>query len=179
MHLSTGDMLRDEIQKGTELGHKAKEVIDSGKLVPDDLIIDIVAEVIKNADGNGIMFDGFPRTLAQAEALDKITKIDAVIALIADEDVVTQRICSRRICSKCRRVYSTVTYTGTSCVCGGELTSRPDDTEEIARERFKVYLKNTQPVEDYYRELGLLKEIDANLSADEVAENVRKHIIER
>jgi len=174
MHLSTGDMLRAEIQKDTELGHKAQQVIDKGMLVSDELIIDIVSGVIKEHNGNGIMFDGFPRTLAQAQALDKITKIDAVITLKADEDVVTQRICSRRICAKCRKVYSTVTYAGKTCECGGELTTRADDTEETARERFKVYLKNTQPVEDHYRELGLLKEIDANRSADEVAENVRK-----
>ncbi|MBR4078636.1 MAG: adenylate kinase [Christensenellaceae bacterium] len=176
MHLSTGDMLRAEVRKGTDLGHKAQEVIDKGMFVPDELIIDIVAGVIKqeNGNGRGIMFDGFPRTLPQAEALSKIASIQAVIALKADEDVVTKRICSRRICSVCRKVYSTFTYTGTTCECGGELTTRADDSEEIARERFKTYLKNTQPVEDYYRAKGILKEIDANRPAEEVAENVRK-----
>ena len=176
MHLSTGDMLRAEIRKGTDLGHKAQEVIDKGMFVPDELIIDIVAGVInqENGNGRGIMFDGFPRTLVQAEALSRIAEIQAVVALKADEDVVTQRICSRRICSVCRKVYSTFSYKGTTCECGGELTTRADDSEEIARERFKIYLKNTQPVEDYYRALGLLKEIDANRPAEEVAENVRK-----
>ena len=174
MHLSTGDMLRAEILKGTELGHKAQEVIDKGMLVPDELIIEIVAGVIKQDNGNGIMFDGFPRTIGQAKALDQIAKIDAVIALEADEDVVIKRICSRRICPKCRKVYNTATYSSEYCECGEKLTVRADDTEETARERFQIYLKNTQPVEDYYRERGVLCEIDANRTADEVAENVRK-----
>lgn len=174
MHLSTGDMLRAEIRKGTELGHLAQEVIDKGMFVPDELVIDIVSKVIEEENGNGIMFDGFPRTIPQAEALSGLTKIDAVIALKADEDVVAKRISSRKICSVCRKVYNTLSYKGTTCECGGELVTRADDSEETARERFKIYLKNTQPVEDYYRALGLLKEIDANRSADEVSENVRK-----
>lgn len=174
MHLSTGDMLRAEIRKGTELGRLAQEVIDKGMLVPDELIIDIVSEVIGQENGNGIMFDGFPRTLAQAEALDKLAKIDAVVALKADEDVVAKRICSRRICPKCRKVYNTASYSSEFCECGAALVTRADDSEETARERFRIYLKTTKPVEDHYRELGLLREIDANRSADEVAENVRK-----
>jgi len=173
MHLSTGDMLRLEIQKGTKLGRQAQQIIDKGMLVPDELIVDIVKGVIDQHNDNGIMFDGFPRTLVQAEALEKIIKIDAVIALRADEDVVTKRICSRRICTKCRKVYSTFVYTNRNCECGSELTTRKDDTEEIARERFKVYLENSKPVEQYYKERGLLKEIDANRSADKVAESVR------
>lgn len=173
VHLSTGDMLREEIRKGTKLGYEAQEIIDKGMLVPDALIVDIVKGVIEQHKGNGIMFDGFPRTLIQATALDQITKIDAVIALKADESVVIQRICSRRICTKCRKVYSTLVYTNRNCKCGGELTTRKDDTEEIARERFKVYLENSEPVEQYYKERGLLKEIDANRSADKVSESVR------
>lgn len=175
LHLSTGDLLRSEIKKGSALGKQAKELIDKGMLVPDDVIIGMVSALIAENVGQGIMFDGFPRTVAQAEALAKITKIDAAIMLDAAENVVTERICSRRICSKCGAVYNTALLKGNTCeACGEELTSRADDNEATARERFKVYLKNTQPLVDYYEKAGVLRKIDANRTSGEVAADVLK-----
>lgn len=175
MHLSTGDLLRSEIKKGSELGKQAKELIDKGMLVPDDVIIGMVSALIAENGDKGIMFDGFPRTVAQAEALSKITKIDAAVCLNADEDVVTERICSRRICPKCGAVYNTALLKGNTCeACGEELTSRADDNEATARERFKVYVQNTQPLVDFYEKAGVLCKIDANRSSGEVAADVLK-----
>lgn len=175
MHLSTGDLLRSEIAKGTELGTVAKELIDKGMLVPDDMIIGMVSELLAETGGQGIMFDGFPRTVAQAEALDKIAKINVALCLTADEDVVTARICSRRVCPKCGAVYSTLTMKGDSCIhCGGELIQRADDTEETARERFEVYIQKTQPLVDYYKKAGILRTIDANREVGKVTADVLK-----
>jgi len=175
MHLSTGDLLRSEIKKGTELGKQAQALIDKGMLVPDEVIISMVSQLIVQNDGLGIMFDGFPRTVAQAEALDKITKIDIVVALDADEDVVTERICSRRICPKCHAVYNKMTLKGNTCeACGEALICRADDNEETARKRFKVYMQNTQPLIDYYEKAGVLRDIDASQEPGKVAADVLK-----
>lgn len=175
MHLSTGDLLRSEIKKGSELGKQAKALIDKGMLVPDDMIIGMVSELLAEKGGQGIMFDGFPRTVAQAEALDQIAKIDAAVCLHADEEEVIRRICSRRICPKCHAVYNMALMKGNICeVCGEELTSRADDNEATARERFEVYIQNTQPLVDYYERAGVLREIDANRTPGEVAADVLK-----
>lgn len=176
MHLSTGDLLRSEIKKGTELGKQAKELIDQGKLVPDEVIIGMVSALIAQSGEQGIMFDGFPRTVAQAEALGKIAEIDAVVLLDADEDVVTERICSRRICPGCGAVYNTALLNGSNVceACNTELTSRADDNEATARERFQVYMQNTQPLVDFYEKADVLCRIDANRTSGEVAENVLK-----
>ena len=175
MHLSTGDLLRSEIKKGTEQGLLAKELIDKGMLVPDDMIIGMVSELLAETGGQGIMFDGFPRTVAQAEALSKIAKIDAALCLVADENVVTERITSRRVCSKCGAVYSTLTMKSNYCTgCGEELVSRADDTEETARQRFKVYIQKTQPLVSYYEKAGVLRKIDANREVSKVTADVLK-----
>ena len=121
----------------------------------------------------GIMFDGFPRTVAQAEALSEIAKIDMAIMLDADEDVVTKRMCTRRVCKECGGVYNITLLKGDKCeACGGELMIRPDDNEETARERFKVYIKNTAPLVEYYEKKGVLVKVDANRHFSEVAKDV-------
>ena len=172
LHLSTGDLLRGEIKKGSELGLKAKAVIDKGELVPDEIIIGMVEKIIEENKG-GIMFDGFPRTVAQAEALSEIAKIDMAIMLDADEDVVTKRMCTRRVCKECGGVYNITLLKGDKCeACGGELMIRPDDNEETARERFKVYIKNTAPLVEYYEKKGVLVKVDANRHFSEVAKDV-------
>ncbi len=172
MHLSTGDMLRAEIKNGTELGLKAKSIIDKGELVPDDIIIGMVSDVIAKAE-KGVMFDGFPRTVAQAEALGRIAEINAVILLDADIDVVVDRMCGRRICRDCGAVHSVKLLKGDSCEsCGGELYTRPDDNEQTAKDRFDVYMKNTMPLVEYYKAKGLLDTVDANRSSKEVASDV-------
>lgn len=172
LHLSTGDLLRAEIKKGTELGMKAKSIIDKGELVPDEVIIGMVAKILDEHKG-GVMFDGFPRTVAQAEALSDIANIDIAVVLEADEDVVTQRMCTRRVCKDCGAVYNITLTKSTVCdACGGELITRPDDNEETARERFGVYMKNTSPLVEYYQNKGILFRVDANRHFSEVAKDV-------
>lgn len=161
-HLSTGDMLREEMKKGTELGKLAKQYIEEGKLVPDSVIIDMVKGRLSKTQA-GIMFDGFPRTVAQAEALDAIAKIDAVINLYTTVDVVVERIGGRRLCRQCGAVYNVSWYKEETCEkCSGELYTRADDTEETIRKRFDVYLAETAPLVEYYKAKGLVHDIDAN-----------------
>ena len=169
-HLSTGDMLRSEIKQGTEMGKMAKSYIDKGDLVPDQVIIDMVAEKLKNAEG-GILFDGFPRTVEQAKALDNIATIDAVINLSTTVDVIIDRICSRKVCKSCGAVYNThVIGEQAECdKCHGELYTRPDDNEETVRNRFEVYEKSTAPLVGYYEEKGIVTTIEANQSVEAVA----------
>ncbi len=166
-HLSTGDMLREEIKKGSDLGKMAKSFIDEGKLVPDNVIIGMVEARLKSTKG-GIIFDGFPRTVEQAEALDTIAKIDLVIDLYTTVDVIISRICGRRICKKCGAVYNTSWYKKDTCQkCQGELYTRADDNEETVKKRFDVYTKQTAPLVAYYEKKGVLRHIDASGDIDE------------
>jgi adenylate kinase len=168
--ISTGDMLREAVAKGTELGRKAKEFMDEGKLVPDDIVIGIVKERLKQKDcERGFILDGFPRTIAQAEALDKIMeemgkKIDAVINISVPEEEVVRRIVNRRICRKCGAIYHLIYDPPKNSAvcdrCGGELYQRDDDREEVVRQRFAVYRRSTEPLIDYYRKKGILYDID-------------------
>lgn len=171
-HLSTGDMLRSEMKEGTELGKMAKGYIDEGKLVPDQVIIDMVEKRLAASSGN-VLFDGFPRTVEQAKALDKIAKIDAVINLAVDADVVVARICSRRICRDCGAVYNTNWHSGETCdACGGTLYIRDDDNEATARKRFDVYMEQTAPLIEYYDKQGIVHTYDVSESTSYVAEEV-------
>ena len=171
-HLSTGDMLRSEMKEGTELGNMAKGYIDEGKLVPDQVIIDMVEKRLAASSGN-VLFDGFPRTVEQAKALDKIAKIDAVINLAVDADVVVARICSRRICRDCGAVYNTNWHSGETCdACGGTLYIRDDDNEATARKRFDVYMEQTAPLIEYYDKQGIVHTYDVSESTSYVAEEV-------
>lgn len=173
-HLSTGDMLRAEMKAGSELGKMAKSYIDAGSLVPDDVIIGMVGERLKAAKG-GILFDGFPRTVAQAEALGRIAQIDRVVNLDTTVDVVVGRICSRRLCRECGAVYSVKSLAGAEACpkCGGEIYIRDDDTEETVRERFHVYEQQTAPLIDFYAAQGIVSNIDA----DDTIENVVQQIV--
>lgn len=171
-HISTGDMLRSEIKAGTALGLSAKEFIDAGKLVPTSVIIDMVAGRLAQAHA-GLLFDGFPRTVEQAVALEGIADIDVVVELDVPEDVVVERICSRRVCAECGKVYSTLTYDGETCEgCGAPLVVRADDCEVTARKRFTVYKEETEPLSTYYESRGLLKKVDGTLPMEEVRANV-------
>jgi len=168
--ISTGDMLREAVAKGTELGKKAKEYMDRGELVPDEVVIGIVRERLQQSDcEKGFILDGFPRTLAQAEALDGMLKelnkkIDAVINVAVPEEEVVKRITNRRTCRNCGAVYHLVyapPKEDNRCdKCGGELYQRDDDREETVRERYRVYRKNTEPLIDYYRNKGILYDVD-------------------
>jgi len=182
--ISTGDMLRDAVTNKTDLGLKAKEYMDAGKLVPDDLVIQIVEERLKRDDcKDGFILDGFPRTLLQAEALDKILtrmskKIDYVINIDVPAEDIVKRLTSRRICKKCGNIYNLLSnppkIDGKCDICGGELYQREDDKEETVRRRLQVYKEDTEPLIMYYKSKGVLKTIDGRKDIDDV-----KNLIER
>ena len=175
-HLSTGDMLRENIQLGTPLGSLAKPIMERGDLVPDDLILCMVEERIARADCNrGFVFDGFPRTLAQARALDGMLangKSPAVIYFSVPEEILMRRMTGRRMCKVGFEIYNVYErpprVEGRCDVDGGELIQRPDDRPEAIRERLLAYEKLTQPLVDYYRGKGVLDEIKADASVADV-----------
>ncbi|HCP32621.1 TPA: adenylate kinase [Candidatus Acetothermia bacterium] len=161
-HLSTGDILRDEVAHGTEIGRAAKLHMDRGDLVPDKLIIDMIHERIAKTDG--FILDGFPRTVAQAEALLKITSLDLMINITLSRAEVIKRLSSRRVCRECGKIYNLLfnpPKIKTRCdLCGGELFQRDDDRPEVVDNRYDVYMQATALLVDFYRERGLLREVD-------------------
>lgn len=171
-HLSTGDLLRAAVKEGTELGKKAKTFMDAGDLVPDEVVIGLVEERLAAAPEASFLLDGFPRTPAQAVALDGALsslgkKLDYAIALEVDSEAVVKRMSERRVCRDCG--YPGTTATGATCPsCGGEMYQRADDNEDTVRNRLEVYNTSTTPLVDYYRGNGILVEIDGNQSPDEV-----------
>lgn len=176
-HISTGDMLREEVRSGSALGAEAKGFMDAGKLVPDQLIIDMVKARIQRPDAaSAWILDGFPRTLPQAEALDKNLSGDNalthVISFAVPEDVLMGRLTGRRTCSQCGAIWHVenkpTRQDGVCDLCGGELTQRSDDREEAIGERLEVYRTQTAPLLAYYGDRGVLREIDANRSPDVV-----------
>jgi adenylate kinase len=167
VHISTGDLFREAIKQETALGKKAKTYIDQGNLVPDELTVQILKERIEKPDcKEGFMLDGFPRTIPQAEALDKITKIDLAINFFASEKVILHRLGGRRICRKCGAIFHLASKKpkkeGVCDVCGGELYQRSDEMPEIVKERLKTYFEKTKPLEDYYKKKGILRDIKAD-----------------
>ncbi len=171
--ISTGDILRKEVAEGTELGKKAEKYMKEGKLVPDDIIIEIIK---KHLSSSGVIFDGFPRNLSQAKALEKIMDVDKVIFLNCPEEVVIFRLTNRRICVKCNRVYNLISNPPKNdevCdVCGSKLVQREDDKPEVIRKRFRVYNEETKPLLSYYREKGILYEIDASGEVSEITKSI-------
>jgi|Deesub1362A_J573_1020465.scaffolds.fasta_scaffold01233_6 adenylate kinase len=180
--ISTGDMLREAVAKGTELGQKAKEYMDKGELVPDEVVIGIVKERLAQPDcDKGFILDGFPRTINQAEALDGILKelnkkIDAVINVYVPEEEIVKRIVNRRTCRNCKAVYHLIynppKEEGKCDKCGGELYQRDDDKEETVKERLKVYKSQTQPLIDYYSKKGVVYDIDGTKTIEEVFKQI-------
>jgi adenylate kinase len=176
-HLSTGDMFREHVAKGTELGRRAKPIMDSGQLVPDEIVLGMVAERVGRSDcDKGCVLDGFPRTIAQGEQLEAILSGLPALAgrtlaanLAVDAEEVVRRIASRRTCRKCGAIYNTggkMPQVAEKCdVCGGEVVQRPDDREEVVRERLATYEKQTRPLVDYYRRRGQLVELDGSKDA--------------
>ncbi len=180
--ISTGDMLREHRAKGTELGKKAQEYMDKGQLVPDEIILGMVKERLSQPDcQKGFILDGFPRTVAQAEALDKLLsemgkKLDFALALIVPDDLLVERLTGRRTCKNCGMMYH-IKYKppkveGKCDVCGGELYQRPDDNEETVRNRLKVYHEQTAPLIEYYKNKGILREIDGSKSIEEITQQI-------
>ncbi len=169
VHIASGDILRAAIANGTGLGKKAKTFMDRGELVPDDVVIGIIQERLKEADaGDGFILDGFPRTLPQAEALDKVfkksgIKVDKVVSMEVDRDILLKRLTSRRVCRSCGAIFnlSVDKIEDSKCPkCGGELYQRDDDREETILRRFEVYINQTKPVKNFYALKKLLVEVD-------------------
>lgn len=173
-HISTGDAFRSNIARGTEIGKYAKTFIDKGLLVPDEVTVNIVAERLKAEDcKNGFLLDGFPRSIPQAEALARITEIDAVIDITVDFDRVIKRLSGRRMCS-CGAVYHTSTYSKDVCEkCGGKLYIRDDDNEDAIRKRLEVYSETTAPLTEYYKKLGILYEVGGNGTIEDTFHEVK------
>ncbi len=176
-HISTGDMLRAEMREGTELGLAAKGIIARGELVPDDVILGMVKNRIRRDDcKNGFLFDGFPRTIAQAEALETISPIDYVINLEVPEARLISRISGRRICPGCGAAYHISKRPDETCDCGDKLHQREDDKEETVRKRLVVYEHSTKPLIDYYAAKGLLHTVNGDASVDTVDAAIRSVI---
>lgn len=177
-HISTGDIFRDNLKKGTELGLKAKSYMDRGDLVPDSLVVEIVEARLKEDDcKKGFVLDGFPRTVFQADELDKILKImempiEKTINMNIDDEDVVERLTGRRTCRACGINYHIVLdppgRDGICDKCGGELYQRSDDTEDTVRRRIEEYYSKTQPLIAYYSNAGNLKDIDASGTMDDV-----------
>jgi len=181
--VSTGDILREAVKNGTELGIKAKEYMDKGELVPDSIILELIEDVIyrqKSGEKN-VIFDGFPRTVVQAEGLDKLLKkysdkLDSAILLKVDNEELIKRLTSRRVCPECNTVYNLITSPPKKdelCdICGSKLIQREDDRPETVRNRLRVYRKQTEPLIEYYLKKEILKEVDASRSPQEVFTSV-------
>lgn len=183
VQLSTGDMLRREIAAGSELGKRAKSYMDAGKLVPDALIIDIIDRRLGDPDcTKGVILDGFPRTVPQAEALDRMMrqrglKMDHVIELKVDDEIIVDRIAGRYACAKCGVGYhdrfQKPKVAGVCDACGGkEFVRRSDDKPEVVRERLTAFNRDTAPIIDYYRKKGLLETVDGMAPIDAVTQEL-------
>jgi adenylate kinase len=163
--ISTGDILREAVQAGTEMGKAAKKTMEAGNLVSDDVMIGIVGERLSKRDARpGFVLDGFPRTVVQAGALDRM--VDGrgpllVLEIVVPEDVLVRRLATRRICSKCG-ANASVEWIGSCGKCGGPLVARVDDSDDIVRERLKIYQRQTKPLVDYYSARPTFRRIDGN-----------------
>jgi adenylate kinase len=177
--ISTGDLLRAAVKAGTELGKEANEYMTAGKLVPDEVVIGLIEERLKEDDcKEGFILDGFPRTVAQAEKLEEITDIDAVVNIAVDTSILLDRLTGRRTCKECNAMYHLIfnppKEEGKCDACGGELYQRADDNEETVKSRIETYNESTAPLVDFYREKGKLKEVDGQGAIDEIFQNILK-----
>lgn len=174
VQVSTGDLFRENIKKGTAIGLLAKTYMDKGQLVPDSVTISMLAERISRDDcKNGYILDGFPRNLEQANQLEKIAKIDTVIALDVPFDEIRRRCLGRRTCSKCGEIYNTSTYSNTTCEkCGSPLFQRDDDNLETVNSRLEVYEKMTTPLINFYADRLFV--VDGSVSPDSTYKPVKK-----
>lgn len=182
VHMSSGDILRRERKENTELGQKAQHYMDTGGLVPDDLIVAMMMKEMKTVGGKGFVLDGFPRTLGQAQALDSaLTQegqgIDVVLDLQVDDEKLEERITGRRSCAKCGTAYHVkfkppqVAEKCDKPDCADEaLVQRPDDTSDVVRNRIKTYHEQTAPLQAYYGEKGLVREVDGNQDIEQVTQ---------
>jgi len=180
--IATGDIFRNEVKRSTELGKRVFPFVNKGELVPDEVTIGVLKKRISQLHRKkGFILDGYPRTIGQAKALDKIARIDSVIRLIVPEWVIIERLSNRRVCRNCGAIYN-VKYLkskveGVCDKCGGELYQREDDKPEVIRQRLKVYEKQTQPLIEYYRNKARILNIECN-APDVPPERIVKKILE-
>ena len=182
VHISTGDIFRENIKNNTELGKKAKEYTSAGKLVPDELVCDLVNDRLSKADAQkGFLLDGFPRTVYQAESLEKFLKsnnisLDLVINVDVPKDILVERAVTRRVCEKCKATYNIKSnpskVEGICDKCSGKLIQREDDTKEVMQDRIKVYNDSTKPLIEYYTKKGKLKTVDGQKNPEEVFDEI-------
>jgi adenylate kinase len=180
LHIATGDLLREAVKNQTPLGKKAKEYMDRGELVPDELIVQLIEETMPK-DGN-VILDGFPRTVNQALALEEMLrvkgeKISKVLFFDVPDEVIIDRLSGRRVCSNCSAVYH-VKYNppkieGVCDLCGGSLVQRDDDKEEVVKKRLEVYRTQTQPLIEFYQDRGIIYRLDAGKAVEELFEEVK------
>jgi adenylate kinase len=183
-HISTGDIFRANIKNGTPLGVEAKSYIDKGALVPDSVTIRMVEDRLSQDDTkNGYILDGFPRTLAQAQALDEIlakngSSIDAVLSIVVDDEIIKDRVSSRRVCEKCGASYNVrfkpTKVEGVCDECGGKVVQRADDTAETVAARLETYYKNTKPLIDFYEGRGLIVEGNNDKSSEDCLKQIEE-----
>lgn len=174
-HISTGDIFRKNIKERTPIGVEAKSYIDKGQLVPDEVTIRIVKDRLQEKDcENGYLLDGFPRNVFQAKALDDFSEVDKVVNIDVPLHKLMRRITGRRVCGKCGESYHIDYLDGkTECgKCGGNLTQRADDNEETVKNRLDVYVGQTAPLTEYYKERGVLVDVDGDGTMDEVFETI-------
>ena len=182
--ISTGNIIREALKSGSDMGIKAKAFVDKGQLVPDDVVIGIVKERVKQSDcKNGYILDGFPRTISQAEALhDMNIKIDKVIDINVSDSVIYDRMLGRRVCTNCGETYNINTaerkpkINNTCDKCTGALVQRTDDDEETVKQRLKVYRSQTEPLVNYYKSRGKLVTIDGERPLEEITEKILEEI---
>jgi adenylate kinase len=182
-HISTGDMFREAVVNGTEMGKEAKKYMDAGQLVPDEVTIGIVEDRLAQGDcDKGFLLDGFPRTTLQAQALDQVVaksgkKVEVALNISVPEDILLLRMSGRVSCTTCKAVCNTIfnppSSTGVCDKCGGELVQRSDDKEDTVKNRLKVYQEQTQPLLNYYEQQGNLTTLDGNRDSEEVFKDVK------
>ena len=179
-HISTGEIFRAAIKAQTPLGKKVKAIIDSGALVGDDITVELIRDRLAQSDAkNGFILDGFPRTINQAEQLEKIAKIDCAVNFDINDEAVVERLSGRRVCRKCSHNFHVVFMPpekeNTCTHCGGELYIRDDDKPESIKHRLEVYRAQTAPLIDFYRSKNLLKAIDAKPATDIILADFKKN----
>ena len=177
IHLSTGDMLREISSKQTPLSNEIKSLIDNGHFVSDELIIEVVKnklDEIKSQQYFGILFDGFPRTVFQAKALEEMTKVDYIIEIVVSKQEIVRRVLNRAVCKDCGKSLILNTLQNGCCECGGKPVQRKDDTAEIAETRFEDYMSKTYPIVEYFKNHKGYRKIDGSQSTDLVFEQICK-----
>ncbi len=177
--ISTGDIFREAVKKGTELGSKVKSIMERGDLVPDSLTVDLAKERLSRSDTlKGFILDGFPRTIPQADALNEFQRIDRVVNFVLDDNIVIRRLSGRRVCRQCGAIYHVENMPskveGVCDVCGGELYIRDDDQIDSIEKRLQVYKEQTEPLIRYYHDKNLLTDIDSSDSVESSTAQIKR-----